>query len=291
MLSSFVRIFCSWIGARTALVAVPGAALSPRAIAGSIDARVAVLQHLQPLFPDNIFGVRPPTREELQIFRVTVLRFKQHEMAAALGIARGAYSRYEQKKSPTPFPAVFMPKLQALGWKPPEDPPSVVKETPAAYEQQVGAPMIPVGYPVLKMRYAGEVPAGDWGDPLASEDFVEVEAKLEHPDRYMTRVVGMSCYPALHADDMAIWHQDRNPPYGAIVLAQRKGDHACTVKLLAWDEESKANRLVPINPAYDNPPDGDGWGVIARLVHVSREVDGGERSWYRPKGLRPKDLE
>jgi len=155
---------------------------------------------------------------------------------------------------------------------------------------QLGMPSIPVGFPPLKIRYAGEVPAGDWGDPLGSNEFVEVEAEFEHPKRFECRVIGMSCYPALRHDDRTIWHSDLNPAPGLIVLAQRRGDHGCTVKELVWDEASLRNRLVPINPAYDEPDDGDGWGVIARLVAVIRKSDRPKKTWYWPDGLKPSDL-
>lgn len=101
----------------------------------------------------------------------------------------------------------------------------------------------------------------------------------------------MSCYPALRHGDVTIWHHDLNPAPGLIVLAQRKGDHACTVKELVWDEREKRNKLVPINPDYDDVDDCDGWGAIARLVAVVRKSEPPEKSWYWPDGLKPKHLQ
>jgi len=46
----------------------------------------------------------------------------------------------------------------------------------------------------------------------------------------------------------------------------------------------------PVNINHDKPSDGDGWGVIARLVGVIRSADGPERTWYWAQVLRVKDL-
>ena len=152
-------------------------------------------------------------------------------------------------------------------------------------------PKIPVGVPTVQMRYAGEVPcSADWGDPLSSEEFIEVEVQFEHPQRFAAKVVGDSCYPALLPSDVTIWHTDLSPTYGLVVLAQRKGDHGCTVKELEYDQNLGRPRLVPVNPAHHAPSDGDGWGVIARLVAVLRTIDGLRRSWYIESGLRPRHL-
>lgn len=148
-------------------------------------------------------------------------------------------------------------------------------------------PTIPVGFPLVQMPLAGTVPAGTWGDPLASEDFIEVEAKFEHRERFAARVIGDSCYPALQQGDLTIWHSDLSPQYGLIVLAQRRGDHGCTVKQLDYDESAARPVLRSINPAHLNPDDGDGWGAIARLVGVIRNHDGLEQTWFLDKGLRP----
>jgi hypothetical protein len=151
-------------------------------------------------------------------------------------------------------------------------------------------PLIPVGFRPFKMRFAGIVPCGDWGDPLESEEFIEVDSKFESPRAFAARVVGDSCYPALQPADITIWIADNNPPYGRIVLAQRKGDHGCTVKELAWDPARSRSALLPINATYAEPEDGEGWGVIARLVGVVRSIDGLERTWKQLEGLTPRHL-
>lgn len=165
----------------------------------------------------------------------------------------------------------------------------LVKELIAEYGL-LGSPKIPVGFPMVQMRFAGEVPTGDWGDPLSSEEFIEVEAQFEHPRRFAAKVVGDSCYPALQPGDVTIWHSDLSPRFNLIVIAQRKGDHACTVKQLVYDAEEGRPRLKPVNPAHDSPNDGDGWGVIARLVAVLRTQDGIKKTWFGEDGLRPDNL-
>ena len=160
--------------------------------------------------------------------------------------------------------------------------------TPAA--SILDRPRIPVTFEPQPMRYAGEVPAGDWGDPLASEEFIEVDPALFHSKRYAAKVVGPSCYPALHPGDLVIWHHDESPPYGMLVLAQRKEDHACTVKVLDWDAGTNQPVLRPVNPNHEPAGAEGGWVAIARLVAVIRKIDGLELRWYLPEGIRPRHL-
>ena len=151
--------------------------------------------------------------------------------------------------------------------------------------------LIPAGFRAPMIRLAGNVPAGDWGDPLASEEFVEVtDVKFAHPKRFAAYVIGDSCSPCLQPGDLTVWHVDNNPMYGRFVLAQRKGDHGCTVKELTFDVERNRHVLKPINPSYTEPEDGDGWGVIARLVGVVFDNDGLQMTLYQEKGLTKKHL-
>ncbi len=156
---------------------------------------------------------------------------------------------------------------------------------------ELDRPWNPIGRPSSQIRFAGEVPcSSDWGDPLAAEEFIEVEVQFEGSKRFSATVVGDSCYPALLPGDSTIWHADFSPPYGLIVLAQRKGDHGCTVKQLEYDADQGRPRLHPVNKAHGEPEDGEGWGVIARLVAVIRQEDGLKKTWYLPTGLRPRHL-
>lgn len=214
--------------------------------------------------------------QSLKAFRES-LRYTQAEIADALGVDRTRYKNWEYGYALPPTNVVR--ELKRMGYG--------EKQKPIA-DTAVGRPKIPVGFSLAAIPFAGIVPAGEWGDPLASEEFVEVEVKFEHPRRYATKVVGDSCWPALHQGDLAIWHQDMNPPYGSIVLAQRRGDHGCTVKELRYEDGRPV--LHSVNPNHEDPSDGDGWGVIARLVGVIRKVDGMEKTWYLPEGLRAKHM-
>ena len=171
----------------------------------------------------------------------------------------------------------------------PRDPEVWDKMLDAFPKPVLGTPMIPVTFKTIKLPFAGNVPAGEWGDPLASEDFVELDnAQFDHPRRFACNVIGDSCYPALQQGDLTIWQADSAPPYRSIVIAQRKGDHGCTVKELLYDEDRSRVILHPINEKYDEPTDGDGWGVIARLVGLVRDRDGVRTTLYRSQGLGKK---
>lgn len=219
---------------------------------------------------------RQASAESLVEFRKSQ-RLTQKAMAAMLGVEFTTYRNWEYAKAAPSTPAVR--ELKKMGYG---QPTKAVADTP------LGRPQIPVGFTLGAMPFAGDVPAGDWGDPLASEEFIEVEVKFEHPKRFAARVVGDSCYPALVQGDVTIWHHDMNPPYGSIVLAQRRGDHGCTVKELRYEDGRPV--LHPVNPSHGMPEDGTGWGVIARLVGVIRKVDGLEQSWYLADGIRVRHL-
>ena len=165
---------------------------------------------------------------------------------------------------------------------------SIVKEYGLG---ELDGPRAPATYPSAQIRFAGQVPCdSEWGDPLAAEELMEVEVQFGGPRRFGATVVGDSCYPALLPGDTTIWHADFSPTYGLIVLAQRKGDHGCTVKQLEYDAERGRPRLHPVNPAHGEPEDGEGWGVIARLVAVLRQEDGLKKTWFLATGLRPRHL-
>lgn len=141
----------------------------------------------------------------------------------------------------------------------------------------------------VRLRFAGVVPCSEaWGDPLESTEYVEVAGQFGGERRFVAKVAGDSCYPALLPGDLTVWEPDLSPPYGVIVLAQRKGDHGCTVKQLTHD--GTRPRLTPINPSASAPDDGEGWGVVARLVGVERATQAPARTWFWEAGLRPEHL-
>lgn len=203
-------------------------------------------------------------------------RLTQSQAAEIIGVSRGSIAQYERGRTEPPPGAIE--KLQRLSLPGPNRT-SIVDD-----------PTVPVTYPPQPMRYAGLVPAGNWGDPLDSETFVEVDPRIWHRDRFGTRVIGDSCFPALQPDDFTVWHMDRNVKFGIIVLAQQTIEHSCTVKVLNYDDKQRRPVLEPLNPAYDPPEDGHGWEVIARLVYVERNVDGMVKTYYMPTGIRPEHL-
>ncbi|HAY15170.1 MAG TPA: S24 family peptidase [Fimbriimonadaceae bacterium] len=152
------------------------------------------------------------------------------------------------------------------------------------------SPKLPVYYPPQPIRYAGEVPAGTWGDPLASEEFVDADPALWHVQRFVTGVSGVSMYPLLQPGDTLYWHYDRNPMMGVIVLAERSEHRECTVKVLDYDALAMRPSLRPVNPEFADDLDGEPWEVIARLVAVVRSHEGIERRWYSQEGLRERHL-
>jgi DNA-binding XRE family transcriptional regulator len=221
-----------------------------------------------------------PARAWLKTIR-GIYDITQGELAQSLGVSRSTIGMYETGHA---IPEDIRAKIIELYPRGPVPPASVVNAV-------VGAPMFPASYQLVTMRYAGEVPtSSDWGDPLASEIPIEVDAKFDARNRFVCKVIGESCWPALQQGDITIWEADKNPPYGVIVLAQRREDSGCTVKQLAFDPEASRPRLVPVNPRYDPPSDEGGWDVIGRLVGVIRNADGPERTWYWPQGLRAKHL-
>ena len=229
------------------------------------------------------------SNEEKVRLILELLRDQDRSMAwlgKSLGASRQSVQKWLSGDALPRDPAVFDVMLEQLQDSAPRD--MFVREGSG---DLLDRPKIPVGFPMAQIPFAGEVPcSAEWGDPLASEEFLEVEVQFEHPLRFAAKVVGDSCYPALWPGDITIWHADMNPPYGLVVLAQRKGDHGCTVKELEYDNQLGRPRLLPVNPSHEAPPDGDGWGVIARLVAVLRTIDGLRRTWYLETGLRPKHL-
>lgn len=219
----------------------------------------------------------------------------QEKFAQTLGISRAALSKYENG-SPVPehiLQSIAVKVGVPLAWfVDGRDSPIPDAKMPGRQpkEPDLSSPAILKPRPTLKLKYAGTVPAGEWGDPLAGDEEIDIDVKLFDERRYVTTVTGSSCYPALLQGDIAIWQQDFNPSPGLIILAQRKGDHSCTVKQLILDREGNF-KLRPLNPDFAFDLEGfEGWGAIARLVAVIRHFDGVEITWHLPAGLRPRNL-
>ena len=141
-----------------------------------------------------------------------------------------------------------------------------------------------------KILYAGVVPASNWGDALNQAEPEPINPKFAGPKRFMCRVQGDSCYPALHPGDLIIFEQNHAPAEGMIVLAERSSDSACTVK--EFKRINGVATLAPINPdpQFHDVSDEGGWRATAYLVGVIFAVHGAEAEFYSPTGLRVAQL-
>ena len=141
-----------------------------------------------------------------------------------------------------------------------------------------------------KILYAGIVPASNWGDALNQAEPEPISPKFAGPRRFMCKVQGDSCYPALHQGDMVIFESNPAPAEGMIVLAERSSDSACTVK-----EFKRVNGMATLAPITPDPAFRDvsapaGWRATAVLVGVIFTVQGAEAEFYSPSGLRVLQL-
>jgi transcriptional regulator with XRE-family HTH domain len=140
------------------------------------------------------------------------------------------------------------------------------------------------------IKYAGVVPCStEWGDPLSGDDFRPIDYKFAAKNRFLCRVEGDSCSPALQPGDLTVWEIDGGPPYGVMVLAQREEDHCCTVKQYLGGDTLSEPVLRPLNKKHKSPKNDGGWRVVARLVGVIRE-DKPERTWFWSPGITPEML-
>jgi transcriptional regulator with XRE-family HTH domain len=211
----------------------------------------------------------------------TMYGLEQIELAAYIGRGRSAVAMYESGRTAIPLDVIARIHSEF-----PDAPKAPVESEEV---KVLGTAIGEDSYATIK--YAGVVPCSSkWGDPLTSEESRPIEAKFSGFDRFLCKVSGDSCWPALQQGDLTIWEADKQPPYGVIVIAQQSTDGGCTVKELAYDRELHRPRLMPVNPMTDEPEDGDGWYIAARLVGVIRTTDGPEKTWYWPAGLRPSHL-
>jgi len=147
----------------------------------------------------------------------------------------------------------------------------------------------PVGK--VEMRVAGTVPAGsDWGDPLQSEWTEFMDAKFGGHGRFLAKVRGDSCFPALLQGDMAVWEADESPRVGTLVLVEETDEYRVTVKELVLEPSGRLS-LRAVNRDSDVPSLTQPWRVTAKLVGVERRQPGmPEITLYDPDGLTPAQL-
>lgn len=202
---------------------------------------------------------------------------KQDEFAQHIGTGRSALAMYE---TGAPIPAAVVASIRHAFPSAAAPPSSGDVQILSNMGDEARTYMIP---------YAGVVPASEnWGDPLSQEEAKEVSPKLAGRGRYMCRVIGNSCWPALWQGDLTIWQKESAPNDGMIVLAERLSDRACTVKELVLHAGMPI--LKPINPEFPNMGDPDGWEVTAVLVGVLDYSTGVEIEYYAKTGLRAEAL-
>lgn len=149
------------------------------------------------------------------------------------------------------------------------------------------------GEPMVELPYAGLVPAGEFDVELAEAGPISVPARFGRKNRHLRfacRVLGPSCAPLILQGDVVIFERDLAPPSGTFVVAQRKGDHFATLKLLEIDPRGEPF-LHAMNPDSPDPADGAGWGVIAKLVGVWRDRGFQEIVWHENAGLTRRHFE
>ncbi len=208
-----------------------------------------------------------------------VNELEQVEMAARVGVSRSLISAMERGERDVQLETVNA----VLGAFPDAPPP------PMGDALQFRGPVL-ADNKISTIRYVGVVPCDeDWGEALEGQDFVPIDPKFAGKNRFLARVAGPSCEPALHQGDLVIWEHDKAPPYGVIVLAERDGDSACTVKQLVKGKDDEPT-LRPVNPKSKAPNPEPGWHATARLVGVIRQADGPEASLYWSPGLKPEHL-
>lgn len=216
-------------------------------------------------------------------------KLTQEGLAEIVGIGRSRLAQYESGRTEPPR-SILKEIAKALDT-------TVVEledeqaPAPKVVEQSLGPRMAIEIREKVKLPYAGLVPAdSDWGDPLESTDTYSVDAKFKGEGRFVCKVVGDSCYPYLKQGDMAVFQRDPGPSQGTIILAERQGDHACTVKLLDWDDHSRRSTLKPLNEAYDAPSAAPGWQATAKLIGLEFIHEGVEMTAYEEDGIRPRQL-
>lgn len=199
----------------------------------------------------------------------------QKKFAESVGYSRSAISMMETDKQAIPDSVIAKARQLVRN----------LPELPARGEADpnAGLPLFPVAFSKAEIPLYPAVPAGEWSEPLDTEDLVEVEAKFIGNGRFACRVRGDSMLPMLEPDDLAIFQKHEDPPIGTIIIA-RNGDGGATVKQLRHNGADFT--LHSLNNRYQDATASQ-WEAVGFLVGIERNIGGTVITYYNPRGLRP----
>src|SRR5437764_828551 len=123
---------------------------------------------------------------------------QQEEFAAALGISRTLVGMMESGRRNITMQLVRKIREEFIDSPEPPLPGDLRGFVPALGVDRLGL-----------IRYAGVVPcATEWGDPLSGDEFRPIDYKFAAKNRFLCRVEGDSCSPALMPGDLTVWEID-----------------------------------------------------------------------------------
>jgi DNA-binding XRE family transcriptional regulator len=201
--------------------------------------------------------------EALKRFR-GILRLKQRELAAKLGVSLQTYANWESRG----IPPKVLPELKKLGFG------LEAKEIP--HQLQIYIPMV----------FIGSVSANDetmWSDPEDTDSMEFVPPEMgEVKGRFAAKIESDCMIPLLEPGDIVVFQQERTPRLNRVVLWKTFEGKIC-VKQLKHD--GAKFYLHPLNPSYqDRPAEGECVGYLVGIVRT----DGRRRQTdYDPDGIRP----
>lgn len=151
-----------------------------------------------------------------------------------------------------------MPKLQALGWRPPEVGPLLSMEAQAVYggSQTDNEKRLIPKYPG-KLRLEGTVGAGEADLWEIDEDivFVPVEFSADNLRGLIVHSEGVSMLPYVHPGDLAVIRQTRAKQYGKIGAVRERDASTSILKVIAYVDGRE--ELQSTNPKFEPITDGN----------------------------------
>jgi DNA-binding XRE family transcriptional regulator len=202
--------------------------------------------------------------EALKRFRTDILRLKQREIAAKIGVSLQTYANWESRG----IPPKVLPDLKKLGFG------LEAKEIPHALQLYV------------PMAFIGLVSANDktmWCEPEDTDSIEFVPPEMgESKGRFAAKIESDCMFPLLEPGDIVVFQQDRTPKLNRVVI-WKTFDGRITVKHLKHN--GAAFLLHPLNPSYeDHIAEGECVGYLVGIVRT----DGRRRQTdYDPDGIRP----